>query len=221
MLSTASEFTDICDEDRQTLLHMAIDIGNIEIVGLLLENMNNDAIIKPTKNSNRYTVLRLAVQNSNLIIVQKLFSLLSDTEKLLQLVNSVDESGQTALHLAISKGNTNITKLLLEAMDFENIIKSAEDSNSYIVLHLEVHSGNKNIVTKLLSVLSTDLNKLSQLLNAVDKHCQTVLHWAVSNGDTDITELLLEKMNLKDITSITRNLSLPVNDKINALLCLN
>ncbi|MFV9834649.1 MAG: ankyrin repeat domain-containing protein [Rickettsia aeschlimannii] len=183
--------------------------------------MNNDAIIKPTKNSNRYTVLRLAVQNSNLIIVQKLFSLLSDTEKLLQLVNSVDESGQTALHLAISKGNTNITKLLLEAMDFENIIKSAEDSNSYIVLHLEVHSGNKNIVTKLLSVLSTDLNKLSQLLNAVDKHCQTVLHWAVSNGDTDITELLLEKMNLKDITSITRNLSLPVNDKINALLCLN
>ncbi|MEG8230524.1 ankyrin repeat domain-containing protein [Candidatus Rickettsia tasmanensis] len=103
-------------------------------------------------------------------------------------------------------------------MDFEKIIKSIEDSNSYIVLHLEVHSGNKNIVTKLLSVLSTDLNKLSQLLNAVDKHCQTVLHWAVSNGDTDITELLLEKMNLKDITSITRNLSLPVNNKINALI---
>ncbi|WP_017442367.1 ankyrin repeat domain-containing protein [Rickettsia gravesii] len=103
-------------------------------------------------------------------------------------------------------------------MDFENIIKSTEDSNSYVVLHLEVHSGNKNIVTKLLSVLSTDLNKLSQLLNAVDKHCQTVLHWAVSNGDTDITELLLEKMNLKDITSITRNLSLPVNNKINALI---
>ncbi|AEK74873.1 hypothetical protein RHHCN13_04460 [Rickettsia conorii subsp. heilongjiangensis] len=63
------------------------------------------------------------------------------------------------LHLAISKGNTNITKLLLEAMDFENIIKSTEDSNSYIILHLEVYSGNKNIVTKLLSVLSTDLNK--------------------------------------------------------------
>ena len=101
-------------------------------------------------------------------------------------------------------------------MDFENIIKSIEDSNSYIVLHLEVHSDNKNIVTKLLSVLSTDLNKLSQLLNAVDKHCQT--DWAVSNGDTDIIELLLEKMNLKDITSITRNLSLPVNNKINALI---
>ncbi|AXU06705.1 ankyrin repeat domain-containing protein [Rickettsia japonica] len=97
VLRTASEFTNICDEDGQTPLHMAIDIGNIEIVGLLLENMNNDAIIKPTKDSNKYTVLHLAVQNSNLIIVQKLFSFLSDTEKLLRLVNSVDESGQTAI----------------------------------------------------------------------------------------------------------------------------
>ncbi|WP_017442368.1 hypothetical protein [Rickettsia gravesii] len=33
----------------KTPLHMAIDIGNIEIVGLLLENMNNDAIINQLK----------------------------------------------------------------------------------------------------------------------------------------------------------------------------
>ncbi|OBT61097.1 hypothetical protein VE03_09863 [Pseudogymnoascus sp. 23342-1-I1] len=93
-------------------------------------------------------------------------------------------TGRAALHLAASKGNESMTRLLL------NICADVarQDSSGCTPLHLAAEAGHDRIVEILL-------NKSADP-NAVDLMGQTVLFHAVKAGHESTTRLLLKETSL-------------------------
>lgn len=110
------------------------------------------------------TALHLAVQNLHEEVVQVLLSTLQvsrnknaqlrwTTQQLTVLVNTQDDSGQTALHLAAASGQEAIVGMLLE----RDIDLELEDNNGCKALHLAGLHGHDTIV-ELLVNKGADIN---------------------------------------------------------------
>lgn len=59
------------------------------------------------------------------------------------MVNVRDKYGQTLLHWATH--NPQITKLLLDKMNSEDILRQAEGNNNYTALHIAVYYKNSEV----------------------------------------------------------------------------
>jgi len=93
-------------------------------------------------------------------------------------VNTRDQWGQTALHIAADRGNKEVVELLLE----HGADVNSEDARNRTALYYSVEKGHKEVVELLLEH-GTDVN-------AKDNWNWTPLHSAVY-GHKDIAELLI------------------------------
>lgn len=97
------------------------------------------------------------------------------------VVDSTDESKQTALHIAASKGDTDIVNLLLEK-DANIVI----DNRGYTPLHYAALNDHAEIV-KVLIKATKYVN-----IDAVKNNVCNPLYLAARRGYTDTVKLLLE-----------------------------
>ena len=94
-----------------------------------------------------------------------------------------DTSGNTALHLAASKGHMGIVQLLLDT----GIPINAPNKDMSTSLHIAVAANNLSMAGLLLEKGATPENK-----NALG---QTALHLAVEKGDVGLVSLVLDYLN--------------------------
>jgi ankyrin len=99
----------LCNPRGQSILHMAVDAGNIEAAGLLLEAGANT---KAKFGREQHQPLHLTVRNPNL----EMMKLLLDHGAPIDATFGHDAAGTrwTALHLACANGHLDLIKLLLE-----------------------------------------------------------------------------------------------------------
>lgn len=98
---------DICNEiTGNTALHHAAEIGNTEIVKLLVAALSRDGFDIDLKGGN-YTPLHLAIQEDHFDVIQILLNFGAK-------VDEQDKYGYTSLHHAAKIGNIQAIKLLLE-----------------------------------------------------------------------------------------------------------
>ena len=123
------------------------------------------------------TLLHDAIQTDNPEIVKILLKKGAD-------VNSVNNYGDTPLHLAAFRinPNPNIVKLLLDAGANYDAIENRLDRTA---LHFAASHGNTDTVKLLLDAGADP--------NIEDKNLTTPLHIAASDGNTDTIRALLEK----------------------------
>lgn len=161
--------------DGSTLLHLAVNKGNIVMAKLLLENSAD----VNAKNSLGSTPLDIAVIMGYKSIARLLLENGAD-------VNTKDLIGFTPLHTAAIVGDTDIAKFLIENGAEVDAKKSGGLSLSNTTpLHWAVYNGQTD-TAKLLIERGADVNAKSSEDNS------TPLHWAAVSWKTDMIKALLE-----------------------------
>jgi ankyrin repeat protein len=94
-------------------------------------------------------------------------------------VYAKNTNGQTALHIAASKGNKEITLFLIS----QAASISPEDNEGRTPLHYAAEKGHKEIVTLLLSK--------GALVDSRDRYGKPPLALAIENGHKEVVELLI------------------------------
>jgi len=116
---------------------------------------------------------------------------------LMNTVNTVDNSNQTPLHLACTRGFSDVVSFLIEKGAYIH----AKDNFGSTPLHLAADYGHHDIVQSLLS--------LGAFVNCVDTQGLSPLHWACIHGNVEISILLLE--NGASVHTADRHNWLPVH----------
>ncbi|KAM6555127.1 hypothetical protein CsatB_015889 [Cannabis sativa] len=188
-----------------TPLHVAVMLGNLEVVKLILDNMNikiiRDLLQKPNKRRN--TVLHEAVKNRNLDIVKLLL------EKDSSLVNFNNEDGESPLFLAIDREFYEIAFHILSKIinNVKGILSQEKGSwsgrNGLNVMHAAVirnkgltaiEKRNKikgdSMIEKVLEVYGNDI------LEGQDEHGWTPLHYAAHLNEFGLVNKFLSKHSL-------------------------
>lgn len=154
----------------ETLLHIAAEHGNINIIKFLLDkNSNINA-----SNSQYLTPLMIAVKFKNINTIK---FLLSNDAK----TNSDTKPRETALHIAISGGDSDIIKLLLDHNADCTIARSTDGKTP---LHIAAELGQVD-TCKLLIERGADVN-------IQDKKGNTPLHYSAKNTNNKVAIYLLQ-----------------------------
>jgi len=114
------------NNDRDTPLHFAAYCGKSEVIKLLLENGGNANAANKDKN----TPLRLVIIMGHLNCVQVLVDFCKDKET---CVNAVNNSNETALHIAAYHGMPEVLKLFLENGGNANAANKDKDTALHLV----------------------------------------------------------------------------------------
>ena len=112
--------------------------------------------------------------------MDKSFSTFGNTEPTLTLCASMFRNGSSPLHLAVGKGNKEITKLLLS----KGADVNARGNDDVTSLHIATRGGYLKIVKQLL--------KYGADLHSTSPNVQTPLYFAVENEHEKVVKLLLE-----------------------------
>ncbi|WP_341808224.1 ankyrin repeat domain-containing protein [Wolbachia endosymbiont (group E) of Neria commutata] len=160
-LINAGANVNIKDNTGKTALDIAKERGETKIVNIL-RGGRNKALLKDIMEGN-----------------------LSGAREAIESGANGDKFGDIPLHMAVSKGNVEIVKLLLEGEGI-SIINRA-DKYGDKPLHIAVREGNVKIVELLLKVEGIDINRANK------RYGFTSLHMAVRRGNVEIVKLLLEK----------------------------
>ncbi|ROT47229.1 hypothetical protein EDM02_03675 [Candidatus Cardinium hertigii] len=179
------EQINIQNKDGNTVLHLAVEYGMKNLVGLLLDSGAKINI----RNKDGNTALHLVVKYNQENIAQNIVQLLLN--KLIQInqidqINIQNNDGNTALHLAAIHGIENLTELLLDNGAKINIRN--KDGNT--ALHLAVKYNQENIAQLLLNKL-IQINQIDQI-NIQNNDGNTALHLAAIDGRENLVELLLD-----------------------------
>ena len=124
---------------------------------------------------------------------QKLFDQIKNGEKLKSLPRflTLNEDGQSPLHLACGYRDEHAVELLLSRMTAEQIC--LQDKAGKTALHEAAFYGNPKIVKALLAKIST------QRIGLRDKNRETPLHMAALYGYAEIVASLIPKMTPREI----------------------
>lgn len=162
----------ICDDNGNTPLHVAIDKNRIDIVKKLLEvsgvdvEMRNDAGDAP---------IHRAVSCKNDFALDALINAGAD-------VNIKDAVGDTPLHRAINFGNLEMVNMLLGCVRTKVNLQNATGD---VPLHLASAEGKVDIMRSLLSDPNIDIN----IQNSVGN---TPLHTAIDEKNFEAICVLLD-----------------------------
>lgn len=110
------------------------------------------------------------------------------------LVNLIDTNGNTAMHYAVSHGNYDVVSILLDSKVCNVNQKNNAGYTCVMLVSLAtlIMSEHRNVVHRLF-VLSD--------VNLKAKNCQTALMLAVSHGNVEMVQMLLEagaEINIQD-----------------------
>ena len=192
----------IYDQKGQTLLYLAVKIGNTEIVRMLIEakanvNARNDvkkipiqipihtAEFKDDKgkkvsanisagllDDSRPTPLYLAVKNRNVIMVQMLTAAGADV--------NINLERMTPLYVAVENGDTEIVRMLIEAGADVNleIDKDVRDT----ALHVAAHED----IAQMLIEAGADIKRYrDSLISSVISHQELISMFIDTEDDVD------------------------------------
>lgn len=199
----------ICDDNGNTPLHVAIDKNRIDIVKKLLEvsgvdvEMRNDAGDTPlykaiddknfeaicllldaganikTPNDKGNTSLHLAIEKNNCYLIRRILNNVNFD------INIKNDAGDAPIHRAVSCKNDFALDALINAGADVNIKDAVGDTP----LHRAINFGNLEMVNMLLGCVRTKVN----LQNATG---DVPLHLASAEGKVDIMRSLLSDPNI-------------------------
>ncbi|GLT91905.1 hypothetical protein SLE2022_097670 [Rubroshorea leprosula] len=111
LLKISRELCSLKGNDGMTALHCAAVKGRVEVINLILQSYP-ETVTDLT--ATRETALHLAVKNNQVEALEMLIKLVKDYHlDLVEIINSMDEEGNTVLHLAASRKNRSAIELLL------------------------------------------------------------------------------------------------------------
>lgn len=210
------------DPNGNTVLLMAVEKGDAQIVKELIENQanievknlngdtalmlavkaGNNQIIKmlieaganiQTENNDNLTLLMIAAISGNLSLVNDLISLGIDLNK--------NSGGKTALMYAAFYGHSDVVEVLVNANVDESRKVSVDDCDEkgMTALMWAIDKGNTKCA-KILIENKTDLEKKD------NKFHFSALFWAISKRNHEIVRMLIKagaKVNVLDINNMT------------------
>jgi ankyrin repeat protein len=175
--------------DYLKVLHYSVELGHVEVLELLIEDMdphsiNNPEIItnmspdsiQPNRLSHK-TALHKAVEKGHIEIVKFLL-------KKIISINTGDKDGKTALHYASLNGNIEVLEYLIEK---KGVDVNQADKYGKTALHYAAQEGYIDVVQLLVSHMQ------DYEINQADYSGETALHKAAENGRIDLVALLIEK----------------------------
>lgn len=207
----ARESIDAVDEDGRTAMDYALEVGDVELIKLLLSNgatldldrallhhlvlysvetvqylVVEQGVNTKAVNEEGQTVLMRAIrQGSSIEIIR---CLLENGAK--ESIDVVDREGGTAINYALNKGDIESIKLL-----FKN--------NAAFDLHKLLSLANSDFKTEIISFLIVE--KILHI-NRVNEEGQTILMQAIQQGSSvDIIRLFLENGAIDSIDTIDQS----------------
>jgi len=167
--------TDIRDDNGNIALHYAIKKKNIKMIKLLLEHSNVNIIDKKMNNSLHMAIYTKSIDICKLILEHNIN------------INARTDTGETSLHIACNMQLFDVSKLLIDSGININI---HDYDNEYTTLHYAVILNYKKLIELLLSL---NVNQYAQ-----DIYGNTPLHYAISESDSHIIDMLLSKLKNGD-----------------------
>ncbi|KAK4850537.1 hypothetical protein QYF36_007583 [Acer negundo] len=134
-----------CSEGK-TALHCAAIKGRIDVIGHLLSCCPESAKELTFKSE---TMLHLVVKNSQGQIMTPLISLLRVLNLVEDLINCVDDDGNTVLHLATSRKQYQIIKVLLRDTNVNGNAVNAAGYNASAILEMNIIKAYSSISSEL------------------------------------------------------------------------
>jgi ankyrin repeat protein len=172
------------DKLRQTPLHLAVLMKQIEIVKLLLDNGANPEMF----DHNGDTALHLACRSGNVTMVNEILK--RRESQVPQNLDVRNYEGHTCLHLAVLGGHKKIADILLNSGADVNV---GDGKSGATALHLSV-KGNK-LDTLSLLLEQTDIAIDKKMYNGVtplmlaDRRHENIIELLMShNADLDCLE---------------------------------
>ena len=170
---------EIMDSNARSLLFLAAEKGQLDVVRLLLDNK---AQIE-AKDSKARTPLSVAAGEGQKEVVELLLNNKAQIEV-------KDRNERTPISLAAEKGHKGVAELLLE----KKAITEAKDSKARTPLSVAAGEGQKNVVELLL--------ENNAEIEVKDRNERTPISLAAEKGHMDVVQLLLEKKaEIKDSRS--------------------
>lgn len=162
---------------KDTALHIAAAKQIPGIVELLLTHVDSSPGLK---NDELETPLAIAAAGGAEQIVAQLLAKSSEME----IINSKDICGQTALHLAAECGSIGVVKqlLLLKGIELTHL-----DTYRFAPIHRAAANGHAEIVSLLLGT-----GDPTNIINSQTHSGETPLHLAAQNEHDNVVKLLLE-----------------------------
>jgi len=190
------------------LLKISVINQNEEMINTILSSSNIN-INRESEEENKWTILHFCSSNNNYFKLLKY--IINFIEYMRNDINidysKKDSNGNTAIHVAIQFGNSEIAIFLLNKVIEINKINEIKNKNVYgwNILHLACQSGLYSVLKKILKMGIIDINSITKNENRniddndnenVDENdnendCKTSLQIACENGNLDIVKLLI------------------------------
>ena len=177
--------------DYLKALHYSIELGDVEVVELLIEDMDPQSInhhemitnmspdsIQPNRLFNK-TALHKALEKGHIEIVDLLLKKITQCS-----INKCDKDGKTALHFAAQEGRIDVVQLLVSHMQYYEINHTAYSGET--ALHFAAENGRIDLVALLIEK-GVDLNQVNK------KNDSTALHKAAEKGHTNLVKWIIEE----------------------------
>lgn len=177
---------------KDTALHIAAAKRILGILELLLTHAHRSPGLK---NEELETPLSIAAAGGAEQIVAQLLAKSSEVE----IINSKDIFGQTALHLAAKCGSVGIVEQLLLLKGIESMHL---DTDRFLPVHRAAANGHAEIVSLLLGTGDS-----TNIINSQNRSGQTLLHLASHNGHSRVVQLLLEGDGFQSSLPIDLNIT--------------
>nr|XP_046190614.1 NF-kappa-B inhibitor alpha-like [Oncorhynchus gorbuscha] len=175
-------------EDGDTFLHLAIIHEATEQAEHMIKLSHNDNILLDAQNNQRQTALHLAVITEQPHLVERLLKAGCDPRL-------VDDSGNTALHIACKKGSlTSFSVITQNCLRHLSYILTFPNYSGHNCLHLASINGYLSMVESLVQ-LGADINAQEQCSG------RTALHLAVDLQNLSLVHRLLSLG--ADVNSVT------------------
>ncbi|KAI2802000.1 hypothetical protein BLOT_010192 [Blomia tropicalis] len=184
----------------ESILHIAVMNGNVEIVKNLIElfDRDNNVLIEIINNKNKfgYSSLHIAVEKANVEIFETLISPLNgDCHNLFKVFKDENKDGNLALHLAVNCDKVKIIEKCIDlvCMNKNYLFEMVTHKNGLgnTPLHIAVNYGNLTIVEKLIEIFDNNPNELIKLVTDRNQVGYSSLISAVQNNNNKIVETLI------------------------------
>ena len=202
--NSISEIANKTNKKKQTPLHFAVEIANLEIVELLLRNNSKlYAVDDESRTILHYAVLINDFSRSEKMVKYILEHETNIAEPNQSLSTYQDHKGYTPLHSATVCSNVKALIVLLQSNSDYN--KRDLDGNSIFHLALMHYNKSVTILHKILETFQKENKSLSasnenELINLKNNHGKTALILAVETANIDALKEILKYYPLLYLT---------------------